>query len=76
MEGKYCVSDGRRDLGFGAKIIFNLIRFFMPKKMRYYWKTSIMAGYTPEEMRPILDQTGLKNRYEIRPGLFELTIFG
>ena len=74
-EGKICISDGRRDLGIGAKIIFNIIRFFISKEMRYYWKTSIMAGYTPEEMRLILDQTGLKNRYEIRAGLLELTIF-
>jgi len=73
-KGKFYISDGRRDLGIGAKIIFNLIRFFIPKEMRYYWKTSIMAGYTPDEIQIILDQTSLKNQYEIRVGLFDLII--
>ena len=42
--------------------------------MSYYWKTSIRAGYTPEEMMQILALTKLKNRYELKADLFDLII--
>jgi len=48
--GILCIGDGRRDIGLGAKIIFNLVKLFISKTMSYYWKTSIMASYTPEEL--------------------------
>ena len=73
-DGILCIGDGRRDLGIGAKIIFNLAKLFISKTMSYYWKTSIMASYTPEEARTLLDGTDLKHRYEVKKDLFDLTI--
>lgn len=74
LNGVLCIGDGRRDLGIGAKIIFKIVKQFIPKQMSYYWKTSIMAGYTPTEVQDILDQTDLKGKYEIKTDLFEITI--
>ncbi len=72
--GIFCVGDGRRDIGLGAKVIFNIAKLMISKEISYYWKTSIMAGYTPEEIRNILDQTDLKNKYEIKKDIFDLLI--
>ena len=47
----------------------------IPKEISYYWKTSINAGYTPEEINEILDNTDLKDKYEVKPNLFDLLIF-
>ncbi|MFX0073209.1 MAG: class I SAM-dependent methyltransferase [Candidatus Hermodarchaeota archaeon] len=73
-DGLFCICDGRRDLGIGAKVIFNIFKLFIPKFMRKGWKTSIMAGYTPDEIKEILDKTNLKNKYEIKKDLFDLVI--
>ncbi len=72
--GVFCIKDGRRDIGLPAKFIFNIAKLFISKTMSYYWKTSIMAGYTPEELNQILNQTKLKNRYELKTDLFDLII--
>lgn len=72
--GIFCISDGRRDIGLGAKLLFNIVRCFLPKFMRIGWKTSIMAGYIPEEICEILDKTNLKDKYEIKVDLFDLLI--
>jgi len=73
-DGILCIGDGRRDIGIGAKIIFNLAKLFIPKQMSYYWKTSIMAGYTPIEVTKMLDQTNLKEKYALKTDLFDLII--
>lgn len=72
--GIFCVGDGRRDIGLGAKVIFKIAKLMISKEISYYWKTSIMAGYTPEEIRDILDQTDLKSKYEIKLDLFDIII--
>ncbi|MHA1191556.1 MAG: class I SAM-dependent methyltransferase [Promethearchaeota archaeon] len=72
--GILCIGDGRRDLGIGAKIIFRIVKQFIPKRMSYYWKTSIMAGYTPTEARNMLDQTKLSGNFEIKADLFDIII--
>jgi len=73
-DGILCIGDGRRDLGLGAKIIFTIARLFVSKKIHYYWKTSIMASYTPSELVKMLNQTNLKGRYEIIADLFDIII--
>ncbi len=73
-DGVFCIGDGRRDIGLGAKIIFNIVRLFIPKQMSYYWKTSIMAGYTPTEVKEMLDHTNLTGKYEIIADLFDIII--
>ncbi len=73
-KGIFCVSDGRRDINYFAKIIFHSIKLFMPQFMRLGWKTSIMAGYIPEELKSILDQSKVRNKYEIKTDLFDLIV--
>ncbi|MBN1214953.1 MAG: class I SAM-dependent methyltransferase [Candidatus Lokiarchaeota archaeon] len=73
-DGIFCIADGRRDLGLGAKLIFQIAKFVVPKNIRYYWKTSIMAGYTHKEITEILDQSNLKNKYLVKTDLFDLII--
>ena len=75
LNGVLCIGDGRRDLGIGAKIIFKIVKQFIPKQMSYYWKTSIMAGYTPSEVQVMLDQTELCGKFEIKADLFDITIY-
>ena len=69
-----CIGDGRRDIGIGAKMIFQIAKLFISKNMSYYWGTSIGAGYTAGEVRQMLDNTELKDKYEISVDLFDITI--
>lgn len=73
--GIFCISDGRRDIGLGAKVIFHTVKWFIPKFMRIGWKTSINAGYTPEELTEILDQSDLKGKYELKADIFDLLVY-
>ncbi|MBN1801577.1 MAG: class I SAM-dependent methyltransferase [Candidatus Lokiarchaeota archaeon] len=73
-DGILCIRDGRRDIGLGAKIIFQLARFFISKKMSYFWKTSIMASYTPVELQEMINLTRLKNKIEIKTDIFDIII--
>ncbi len=54
-DGIICIKDGRRDISLSAKLVFNILKVLISKTMSYYWKTSIMAGYTPRELKNILD---------------------
>ena len=74
-EGLLCISDGRRDLKLGGKIIFQIAKLFISKQISYYWKTSIMAGYTPSEIKEILDQTNLRDKYKIKTDFLDITIY-
>ena len=74
-EGVFCIGDGRRDIGLGAKIIFNIAKLFISKQMSYYWGTSIMASYTPSEVAEMLDLTNLTGKYEIKADLFDIIIY-
>jgi ubiquinone/menaquinone biosynthesis C-methylase UbiE len=73
--GIFCIGDGRRDIKLGAKLIFNIMKLFIPKEMSHYWKTSIMAGYTKKEIQEILEKTELKDKYQIKVDLFDLLIY-
>jgi len=73
-DGIFCISDGRRDLGFGGKLIFQIAKLMISKQISYYWKTSIMAGYTPSEVKDMLDQTNLRGKYEIKTDVLDITI--
>ena len=73
-DGVFCISDGRRDIGLGAKVIFHIVKGFIPKFMRIGWKTSINAGYTPKELTQLLNQSNLENKYELKSHLFKTAI--
>jgi ubiquinone/menaquinone biosynthesis C-methylase UbiE len=60
-DGKIYIEDHRRDIGFFAKCIVNIIGPLMAGKMAKYWKSSINAGYTPEEINKMIEKQGLTN---------------
>jgi ubiquinone/menaquinone biosynthesis C-methylase UbiE len=54
--GKILIRDGRRDLGLGAKFIVNVLGRLFAGTMWKYWKSSLDASYTPQEIRDFLKQ--------------------
>lgn len=72
-DGKLYIHDSRRDLNIGGKLIVNLIGPLMAGKMLKYWKSSIAASYTPEEVQKILEKIGL-NDWFVVADLMDLSI--
>lgn len=72
-DGKLYIHDSRRDLNIGGKLIVNLIGPLMAGKMLKYWKSSIAASYTPEEVQKILEKIGL-NDWFVEADLMDLSI--
>lgn len=72
--GVFCITDGKRNLNFIAKLKFHILKFTIPKSVRIGWKNSIMAGYTKEEIGEILDNTDLKGIYKIKEDMLNLII--
>lgn len=60
-DGKLYIEDHRRDIGFFAKCIVNIMGPLMAGKMAKYWKSSINAGYTPEEIEKMIKKLIRKN---------------
>lgn len=54
--GRLFIQDGRRDLGFKANFIVNVLGRFIARRSLKYWKSSINAGYTPAEVQAMLAQ--------------------
>ena len=61
QDGKLYIEDHRRDIGFFAKCIVNIFGPLMAGKMAKYWKSSINAGYTPEEIGKMIGNISRKN---------------
>jgi ubiquinone/menaquinone biosynthesis C-methylase UbiE len=61
QDGKIYIEDHRRDIGFFAKCIVNIIGPLMAGKMAKYWKSSINAGYTPKEIEKMIGSISRKN---------------
>jgi ubiquinone/menaquinone biosynthesis C-methylase UbiE len=66
--GVVAVQDGRRDIGWFGWLIYYLLSSVMVldrtipgKQMRRGWKTSIWAGYTPEELHELLARANLSH---------------
>ncbi len=72
-DGKLYITDGRRDLKIMGKIIINVIGPFMAGKMLKYWKSSLAASYTPEEVRQILNKNDL-NDWIVQADILNLSI--
>jgi ubiquinone/menaquinone biosynthesis C-methylase UbiE len=77
-QGVYAICDGRRDLGLGGKLLYQLLSgvivldWSVPgRQMRRGWRTSIDAGYTPAELRGMLAGSRL-NGAIVREKLFDL----
>jgi ubiquinone/menaquinone biosynthesis C-methylase UbiE len=73
-DGKYAITDYRRDLKWLAKASIWFTSRTMPGYFRLYWKESIMKSYSLEEIVKILLQTKLKD-WKIRTTLFDFLIY-
>jgi ubiquinone/menaquinone biosynthesis C-methylase UbiE len=72
-DGKVYISDNRRDLSFVAKLIVNIVGPLMVGKMAKYWKSSIAASYTPEELQQMLQHLP-EVKWTIRAELLDIAI--
>lgn len=72
-DGKLYIHDSRRDLKIGGKLIVNLIGPIMAGKMLKYWKSSIAASYTPEEIGKMLEKNELED-WAVEADLMDLSI--
>ncbi len=61
QDGKLYIEDHRRDIGIFGKCIVNILGPLMAGKMAKYWKSSINAGYTPEELIKMISGISRKN---------------
>jgi len=72
--GKLYIHDSRRDMNAFGRMIVAIFSRFIPKNMGYYWRISVAASYTEEEIRTILDKIGL-NDWIVESDLMDLTIY-
>jgi ubiquinone/menaquinone biosynthesis C-methylase UbiE len=71
--GKLYIQDHRRDIGLFARFIVNILGPLMAGKMVKYWKSSIQASYTPEEINKMLDKIPGADWY-IKSDILDLAI--
>jgi ubiquinone/menaquinone biosynthesis C-methylase UbiE len=73
-DGKLYIHDHRRDLSLFGKLIVNVFSVFIPGGMGKYWKSSIAASYTKEEIQAILTDLQI-NDWSVNTDLMDLVIF-
>ena len=73
-DGKLYIHDHRRDLNFFGKLIVTVISAFIPGGMGKYWKSSIAAAYTREEIQAILKELQINN-WIVNTDLMDLVIY-
>lgn len=71
--GKLFIHDSRRDMNFFGRMIVGVISPFIPNNMGKYWKSSIAASYTPEEIEMFLKKIQCTD-WIIGSDLMDLTI--
>jgi ubiquinone/menaquinone biosynthesis C-methylase UbiE len=71
--GKIYIHDHRRDINLFGRMVVNIIGTLVAGKMAKYWKSSIAAAYTKEEIENILDKIGCKN-WKVETELMDLII--
>ncbi|MBN2349398.1 MAG: class I SAM-dependent methyltransferase [Bacteroidales bacterium] len=71
--GKVYIHDHRRDLNLFGRLIVNIIGPLAAGKMVKYWKSSIAAAYTKEEIEEILKKIDCKD-WNVQTELMDLTI--
>ena len=71
--GKVYIQDHRRDIGLFARFIVNVLGPLMAGNMVKYWKSSIHASYTPEEVQKMIDSiSGID--WHVKADLLDLAI--
>jgi len=73
-DGKLYIHDHRRDLNFFGKMIVCIFSAFIPGNMGKFWKSSIAAAYTKEEIMAIFAKLEI-NDWTIKTDLMDLVIF-
>ncbi len=71
--GKIYIHDHRRDLNFFGRLIVTVFSFLIAGDMGKYWKSSIAAAYTKEEIETILNETDC-NEWTANTELMDLVI--
>ena len=72
--GKIYIHDHRRDLNFFGRLIVTVFSFLIAGDMGKYWKSSIAAAYTKEEIEKILNEIKC-NEWTVNTELMNLVIF-
>jgi ubiquinone/menaquinone biosynthesis C-methylase UbiE len=71
--GAIYIHDHRRDINLFGRLIVNIIGTLVAGKMAKYWKSSIAAAYTKEEIESILNKIGCKD-WKVETGLMDLIV--
>ena len=72
-DGKVYISDERRDIGLRAKFVVNFIGPIVAGKQLKYWKSSINASYTPEELKQFIKEVPVSN-WEVKSNFLQASI--
>lgn len=72
--GKLYIHDHRRDLNLFGRLIVNVFSALIPGGMGKYWKSSIAAAYTQEEILTFLEELRI-NDWNIKTDLMDLVIY-
>ncbi len=72
-KGKIYIHDHRRDINLFGRLIVNIVGPLVAGKMAKYWKSSIAAAYTKEEIESILQKIDCKD-WKVETELMDLTI--
>lgn len=59
VDGGVCIMDERRDLNIRENVVVEMIGRILVRKWLSYWKSSINASYTVEELKDILTRAGI-----------------
>ena len=71
--GKIYIHDHRRDLNFFGRLIVNIFSRLIAGDMGKYWRSSIAAAYTKEEIDKILNEIDCTD-WQVCTDLMDLTI--
>ena len=72
-QGSLYIHDSKRNLNLSGKIILNLLGKIFAGKMWKYWKSSINASYTVQELREMISK-GLNYSWVVSEDLMDLFI--
>lgn len=72
-DGKLYIQDSRRDINLIGRLIVNIIGTFKAGEMFKYWKSSIAASYTPQEIKEMLNKIST-NHWTVDSDILDLSI--
>jgi ubiquinone/menaquinone biosynthesis C-methylase UbiE len=72
-QGKVYIQDSRRDQGWGARVIVNVMGPLLAGEMAKYWRSSIAASYTPTELESMLGSLSMDS-WVVKGGFMDLSV--